>query len=300
MDLARPLGDNRPSLSTDDSSELRAEEERPPVPGEIWWAFCSVTKAVLEAAQAYSSVPPSEAMRTDLEHYKDDESKLRPVVVTNISEDLGTADVIPLATFSGKPIQRLPKHFQRLSVSVGVTTPWPQPTSACIYPTPSWPKSREKPCYAVAHTVQVARSNVIARYTWTSWAGPGQQQVDSFLLGPGEMRKMGRIIQGRIASYDHASHAELHDLNNSWTPKIRLVENLRRARLQWDGRNGRAAVPTIPEMRAEVPTFNGSQESAAGVPILYRAPSADESGEKVCFLVDYLRHLTHMHATQGR
>lgn len=83
---------------------------------------------------------------------KDADLKERPCLVTNLRGDRPW--IVPFATFEGDPITKLDLHTQHWAVAVGATPAWPEGRST-IPISPDWPKSHEKPVYALVKEIPV-------------------------------------------------------------------------------------------------------------------------------------------------
>lgn len=214
--------------------------------GEIWWTECSVRKAIISVARSVSTHPISSAMESDLgKYYHEDAVKARPCIIVRLNRRARVAHVVPLSTFSGVPILKVGLHAQHLAVSVGETTPWPSKDSHVIQPTPSWPLSRRKPCYAISNLVQIHTRYLRRKYIWPVPPPPGTavedvpaaedsevavaltsptssedetvEPITLFYLHPKKLLILEDVIENRAAKLRGKSRQELQAMNDSYS-----------------------------------------------------------------------------------
>lgn len=163
-----------------------------PKVGDIWWAACSVRQVILEVIVQLKLGPPSAAMTSDITSftYNGMEKKNRPCIILHVYPASQTVSVVPLATFAGRAIASLDRYVRELCVSVGETNAWPDTSSHVVRPTPSWPLSHIRPCYAVSHAMTIKYSDLVGRYVWP---------VDS-RRGAADAQAVVAAIQARAAA----------------------------------------------------------------------------------------------------
>lgn len=214
------------------SQFMRTKDEHVPKPGEIWWAICSVRETVIQAVNELKLAPPSASMVSDQQflHYNGEEKKARPCVVIRVFPATGTVTVVPLATLGNTPVATLDRYTKHFCLSIGRTAPWPTATSAVIFPTPSWPLSYIRPCYAISWVTTLPKDAILLKYSWPVEGAEGARdaaavaaintsvpiRIASFVLDVTERRKLRREVDSRRKDLEAKSMEEALQMNDSY------------------------------------------------------------------------------------
>ncbi|EJD42722.1 hypothetical protein AURDEDRAFT_126295 [Auricularia subglabra TFB-10046 SS5] len=227
------MGQKRKAKSVPFSEYVKAVTQDQPRLGHIWWARCSVKEATLSGRRSNtaSTYPMSGAMTSDLTGlvYADPQSKgFRPCILRSFNSHTKRFSVIPLATFGGRAIADMDEHAKHYSVSVGETKPWPSPDSHVLKPTPCWPLSRRKPCYAISHPIELPRSALERRYIWpvgleldtsgettTPAVVDGETVIALFVVEKCEMAIFEDVMENRKVKLMKKTREELQAMNAS-------------------------------------------------------------------------------------